>query len=120
MSEQPSIPGRARTIFRLLSVLTLIEAVLGLLLTAFDRLVVKGFDTRLLLAGREADLPEFLASVSSASRSRIHYEGFLPPERLPERDAGHHDIGAGSSVAVNLARCDRSKTTACSLEHQRD
>ena len=36
MSEQPSIPGRARTIFRLLSVLTLIEAVLGLLLTAFE------------------------------------------------------------------------------------
>jgi glycosyltransferase involved in cell wall biosynthesis len=54
-----------------------------LLLAAFDRLVAKGLDVRLLLIGREADLPEFLAGVSPAARSRISYEGFQPPERLP-------------------------------------
>lgn len=55
-----------------------------LLLIAFDRLVAKGLDVRLRLVGREADLPEFLAAVSPAARARIRYEGFQPPERLPE------------------------------------
>jgi len=55
-----------------------------LLLTAFDRLVAKGLDVTLLLVGREAGLPEFLAAVSPAARARIRYEGFQPPERLPE------------------------------------
>jgi glycosyltransferase involved in cell wall biosynthesis len=55
-----------------------------LLLTAFDRLLRKGLDARLLLVGREADLPSFLASVSSAARSRISYVGFVTPGRLPE------------------------------------
>jgi glycosyltransferase involved in cell wall biosynthesis len=55
-----------------------------LLLLAFDRLVTRGLDARLLLVGREADLPKFLATVSHATRSRVCYEGFQPPERLPE------------------------------------
>ena len=55
-----------------------------LLLLAFDRLVMKGLDVRLLLVGRKADLPKFLATVSHATRSRVCYEGFQPPERLPE------------------------------------
>jgi glycosyltransferase involved in cell wall biosynthesis len=55
-----------------------------LLLAALDRVVAKGFDVHLLLVGREADLPEFLAAVSMQARERVHYEGFQPPERLPE------------------------------------
>ncbi len=55
-----------------------------LLLIAFDRLVAQGLDVMLLLVGREADLPEFLAAVSPAARERIRYEGFQPPERLAE------------------------------------
>jgi glycosyltransferase involved in cell wall biosynthesis len=55
-----------------------------LLLLAFDRLIALGFDARLLLVGREADLPKFLAKVRPATRLRIRYEGFQAPERLPE------------------------------------
>jgi glycosyltransferase involved in cell wall biosynthesis len=55
-----------------------------LLLRAFDQLVMKGVDAQLLLVGREADLPKFLAAVNPATRSRVRYEGFQPPERLPE------------------------------------
>ena len=55
-----------------------------LLLRAFDRLIVEGIDAQLLLVGREADLPRFLATVSPATRLRVFYEGFQPPERLPE------------------------------------
>ena len=55
-----------------------------LLLLAFDRLITGGRDARLLLVGREAELPKFLASVSHGTRSKISYEGFQSPERLPE------------------------------------
>ena len=55
-----------------------------LLLRSFDRLVANGLDVQLLLVGREAELPEFLASVSADARGRIRYEGFQAPERLPE------------------------------------
>ena len=56
---------------------------IDLLLTAFDRLVAKGADVRLLLVGREAELPKYLATLRPASRARIRYEGFQPPESLP-------------------------------------
>jgi glycosyltransferase involved in cell wall biosynthesis len=55
-----------------------------LLLAAFDRLVKDGLDVRLMLVGREAQLPEFLVATSPAARTRIRYEGFHAPERLPE------------------------------------
>ena len=55
-----------------------------LLLRAFDRLVATGRNVQLLLVGREAELPSFLEMISPAARSRIRYEGFQPPERLPE------------------------------------
>jgi glycosyltransferase involved in cell wall biosynthesis len=55
-----------------------------LLLTAFDRVVAKGVDVQLRLVGREASLSEFFESVSPEGRARIRYEGFQPPERLPE------------------------------------
>ena len=79
-----------------------------LLLRAFDRLVSRGFGARLLLVGREANLPKFLATVSSAARSRICYEGFQAPEHLPEYFArsdvfvlpSRHD---GWGVVVNQA-----------------
>ncbi len=79
-----------------------------LLLIAFERIVAKGFDVILLLVGREADLPEFLATVSTAARARIRYEGFQQPERLPEYFAradifvlpSRHD---GWGVVVNQA-----------------
>jgi len=54
-----------------------------LLLLAFDRLIANGMDARLLLVGREAELPTFMNLVSPATRSRVQYEGFQAPECLP-------------------------------------
>ena len=78
------------------------------LLLAFDRLVTKGVDAQLLLVGREAELPKFLTMVSPTARSRIRYEGFQAPERLPEYFAmsdvfvlpSRHD---GWGVVINQA-----------------
>jgi glycosyltransferase involved in cell wall biosynthesis len=55
-----------------------------LLLLAFDRLITKGIEARLVLVGREADLQKFLAMVGPATRSKVRYEGFQAPEHLPE------------------------------------
>jgi glycosyltransferase involved in cell wall biosynthesis len=55
-----------------------------LLLTAFDRLVSQGLNVRLLLVGREAELPRFLRGISPSSQARVDYAGFQAPERLPE------------------------------------
>jgi glycosyltransferase involved in cell wall biosynthesis len=55
-----------------------------LLLLAFDRLVTNGIDARLRLVGRKAELPKYLTNVSPFARSKIIYEGFQPPEYLPE------------------------------------
>jgi len=79
-----------------------------LLLSAFERLVAAEVDARLLLVGREAELPHFMKVVSPAVRSKIHYEGFQPPERLPEYFArsdvfvlpSRHD---GWGVVINQA-----------------
>jgi glycosyltransferase involved in cell wall biosynthesis len=54
-----------------------------LLIRAFDELVRAGHDIELLLVGREAELPQFLAEVSAGTRERILYEGFQPPGALP-------------------------------------
>ena len=51
-----------------------------LLLAAFQRL---GGSARLLLVGREAELPSLLAPLPPAVRERIVYAGFQPPEELP-------------------------------------
>jgi glycosyltransferase involved in cell wall biosynthesis len=51
-----------------------------LLLEAFQRL---GGGARLLLVGREAELPRLLASLPAPVRERVTYAGFQPPEELP-------------------------------------
>jgi len=55
-----------------------------LLLQAFDQLIRRGIQARLLLVGREADLPRFMERVSPAARAEIQYAGFQAPERLAE------------------------------------
>lgn len=52
---------------------------IDVLLAAFARLD-RG---RLLLVGREAELPTLLAPLPAAARERITYAGFQPPEELP-------------------------------------
>ncbi|MEP0918344.1 glycosyltransferase family 4 protein [Leptolyngbya sp. DQ-M1] len=55
-----------------------------LLLQAFDRLIQSGTQARLLLVGREAELPEMMRSLSSKTQQQIDYAGFHDPEYLPQ------------------------------------
>jgi poly(glycerol-phosphate) alpha-glucosyltransferase len=55
-----------------------------LLLHAFDRLIQTGLKLRLLLVGREAELPQMMQSLSIAARQQIDYAGFQAPEDLPQ------------------------------------
>jgi poly(glycerol-phosphate) alpha-glucosyltransferase len=81
---------------------------IDVLLQAFNRLVESGLDARLLLVGREADLPKLLGAVSGTTRSKIQYEGFKPPECLAEY-FGRSDVFVlpsrhdGWGVVVNQA-----------------
>ena len=54
---------------------------IDVLLEAFPRL---GDSARLLLVGREAELPQLLAGLAAPVRERITYAGFQAPEALPE------------------------------------
>lgn len=56
---------------------------IDLLLEAFDRLVGDGLLLRLILVGREAELPEMLRGVSPGARACIEYRGFHAPADLP-------------------------------------
>lgn len=53
------------------------------LLNAFDRLIQSGYTARLLLVGREAELPQMLESISPGTKQQIEYAGFQEPEHLP-------------------------------------
>ena len=39
---------------------------------------------RLLLLGREAELPQLLTALPESIRARVHYAGFQPPDALPQ------------------------------------
>jgi len=54
-----------------------------LLLRAFERVTQQGLDARLLLVGREAELPQMLPQLTKAARQRVEYAGFQAPEDLP-------------------------------------
>lgn len=56
---------------------------IDLLLRVFERLVKLSYDVRLLLVGREAELPEMMLGLSIATQQRIEYAGFQEPENLP-------------------------------------
>lgn len=56
---------------------------LDVLLSAFDRLVEYN-NSQLHLVGREAELTQMLSKVADSSRLRIIYQGFQPPDQLPE------------------------------------
>jgi glycosyltransferase involved in cell wall biosynthesis len=54
-----------------------------LLLAAFARVAAGNKNARLLLVGREAELPELLEKIDADTRAKISYAGFQPPEKLP-------------------------------------
>ena len=65
-------------------------------------------NARLLLVGREAELPQLLANLAAPVRERVHYAGFQAPDALPQFFAqadvfvlpSRHD---GWGVVVNQA-----------------
>jgi glycosyltransferase involved in cell wall biosynthesis len=54
-----------------------------LLLEAFGRLVSEHYPVRLMLVGREAELPGLLERLPEPARQRVRYEGFQAPANLP-------------------------------------
>ena len=78
------------------------------LLLAFDRLIASGVEARLLLVGREAELPTFMKLVGSETKAKIGLRGLSSPRNLPAYFAqadvfvlpSRHD---GWGVVVNQA-----------------
>lgn len=54
-----------------------------ILIAAFEQIAAENEHVKLLLVGREAELPEMLHKTSPTIRERIRYAGFQPPEELP-------------------------------------
>jgi len=81
---------------------------IDVLLQAFDSLIQSGVAARLVLVGREAELPSMMKGVGSGTREHVSVEGFQAPEDLPEYFAkadvfvlpSRHD---GWGVVVNQA-----------------
>ncbi len=79
-----------------------------LLLEAFGRLIAEGLPARLILVGREAELPQFLSRHSPAVRDAVDFRGFQAPDQLAPHFAdadvfilpSRHD---GWGVVVNQA-----------------
>jgi glycosyltransferase involved in cell wall biosynthesis len=74
-----------------------------LLLRAFSRIK----DGRLLLVGREAELPSMFALLDPQVRSRIEYLGFQAPEDLP-RFFGQADVFRPAEPLRRMGRSDQS------------
>lgn len=55
-----------------------------ILLEAFNNLIQFGYDTQLLLVGREAELPQLLERLPQETCQKITYAGFQSPENLPK------------------------------------
>jgi glycosyltransferase involved in cell wall biosynthesis len=55
-----------------------------LLLKAFQRVIESGLPAKLLLVGREADLPGMLEEIPSEVQEHIEFAGFQAPDKLPE------------------------------------
>lgn len=78
------------------------------LLAAFTEVAGRHPKARLLLAGREAELPGLLGQLPENTKARVEYAGFQPPEELPRHFAradvfilpSRHD---GWGVVVNQA-----------------
>lgn len=56
---------------------------LDLLLQAFTQVIQSGLSARLLLVGREAELPQMLQALDPTVKQQIDYAGFQAPDELP-------------------------------------
>ena len=55
-----------------------------LLLNAFSQIIANGLEAKLLLVGREAELPQMMSNLPPNVCDRIEYAGFQAPEALPK------------------------------------
>jgi glycosyltransferase involved in cell wall biosynthesis len=79
-----SVPTRPRTPTTILFCGQMIARKgVDVLLQAFAQLIQSGLSARLLLVGREAELPKMLTSLPSSVVQHINYAGFQAPEDLP-------------------------------------
>ncbi len=56
---------------------------IDLLLQAFTQVIQSGLNARLLLVGREADLPQMMQPLPEAVKQQIEFAGFQAPDNLP-------------------------------------
>lgn len=76
-------PARTGTITLLFCGQMIARKGLDVLLTAFARLAATAPHARLLLVGREAELPAALAAFPTALRGQVEFAGFQAPDDLP-------------------------------------
>lgn len=80
-AAEPKAPREPGTITFLFCGQMIARKGLDYLLTAFAALPE---NARLLLVGREAELPQLLANLTPSVRERVHYAGFQAPDALPK------------------------------------
>lgn len=56
---------------------------IDVLLKAFESVIQNNITAELILVGREAELSQYLATVSKPAQEKIHYLGFKQPDELP-------------------------------------
>ncbi|NET48525.1 MAG: glycosyltransferase family 4 protein, partial [Merismopedia sp. SIO2A8] len=82
---QQNIPHRPRSPITLLFCGQMIHRKgVDLLLHAFERLHQQGYGVKLLLVGREAELPQMLSDLPDDVKRDIEFAGFQAPECLPQ------------------------------------
>jgi glycosyltransferase involved in cell wall biosynthesis len=84
LARTARLPQRAEEIVFLFCGQVIARKGVDLLVTAFDRLIQKGFRARLVLVGRRAELDWALTFSSEKSRRYIEYQGFSDPKLLPD------------------------------------
>jgi len=84
-SFSKNLPERPRTPVTILFCGQMIERKgVDLLLAAFARLRQTGLEAKLLLVGREAELPQMLATMPPEVVGHIEFAGFQAPDDLPQ------------------------------------
>jgi poly(glycerol-phosphate) alpha-glucosyltransferase len=79
-----NIPHRPRVPVTILFCGQMIERKgVDVLLQSFSQVIQQGLQARLLLVGREAELPKMLQSLPQTVKQNIDYVGFQSPEDLP-------------------------------------
>lgn len=84
-SFNSNLPHRPRTPVTILFCGQMIRRKgVDVLLQAFEQVIQSGLEARLLLVGREAELPQMLATLAPEVQQHIEFAGFQAPDDLPQ------------------------------------